>query len=396
VHNTDRILTTHVGSLVRPPEFRRILEARRDGGPFDHAEYERVLRRSVIDVVRHQADAGIDIVSDGEFGKSIHWAAYVLNRMSGLEYRPTGYFDASPMAQSKDMIEFPDFYPEYMASQGFENEGAGGWECIGPLTYTGQDELQRDIDNLKAGLAEVDIVAGFLPVVAPASVAGVGWSESPYASEEEFVYAVADVLRVEYEAILDAGLILQIDDAFLPWTYDLMVPPATMEEYRAWAQLRVDALNHALRGLPEEQIRYHICWGSFNTPHVGDVPAKDIVDLVLQVDAGSYLIEMANPRHEHEWRIWEDVKLPDGKVLIPGVITHQTNVVEHPELVAERLTRLAKLVGRENVQGGTDCGFSQGPFANRVHESIQWAKLRSLAEGAEISSRELWDAGVPA
>ena len=189
-----------------------------------------------------------------------------------------------------------------------------------------------------------------------------GWSESPYATEEEFIYAVADVLRVEYEAILDAGLILQVDDAFLPWTYDLMVPPATMEEYRAWAQLRVDALNHALRGLPEERIRYHICWGSFNTPHVGDVPAKDIIDLVLQVNAGSYLIEMANPRHEHEWRIWEDVKLPEGKVLIPGVITHQTNVVEHPELVAERLTRLAKLVGRENVQGGTDCGFSQGPF----------------------------------
>jgi 5-methyltetrahydropteroyltriglutamate--homocysteine methyltransferase len=175
-----------------------------------------------------------------------------------------------------------------------------------------------------------------------------------------------------------------------------MVQPATMEEYRAWAQLRVDALNHALRELPEEQIRYHICWGSFNTPHVGDVPAKDIIDLVLQVDAGSYLIEMANPRHEHEWRIWEDVKLPEGKVLIPGVITHQTNVVEHPELVAERLTRLAKLVGRENVQGGTDCGFSQGPFSNRVHESIQWAKLRSLAEGAEISTRDLWDAGVPA
>jgi 5-methyltetrahydropteroyltriglutamate--homocysteine methyltransferase len=169
-----------------------------------------------------------------------------------------------------------------------------------------------------------------------------------------------------------------------------------MEEYRAWAQLRVDALNHALRGLPEDRIRYHICWGSFNTPHVGDVPAKDIIDLVLQVRAGSYLIEMANPRHEHEWRLWEDVRLPDGKVLIPGVITHQTNVVEHPELVAERLTRLARLVGRENVVGGTDCGFSQGPFANRVHESIQWAKLRALSEGAAIAGAELWPAGAAA
>jgi 5-methyltetrahydropteroyltriglutamate--homocysteine methyltransferase len=396
VHNTDRILTTHVGSLVRPPEFRRILEARRDGGPFDQAEYERVLRRSVIDVVRKQAQAGVDVVSDGEFGKSIHWAAYVLKRLSGLEYRETGYFDASPMRRSKDMIEFPDFYPEYMANQGFENEGAGGWHCVGELTYTGQDELRRDIDNLKAGLAEVDVVGGFLPVVAPASVAGIDPGEGPYATEEEFIYAVAEALRVEYTTILDAGLTLQIDDAFLPWTYDLMVPPATMEEYRAWAQLRVDALNHALRGLPEERIRYHICWGSFNVPHVGDVPAKDIIDLVLQVRASSYLIEMANPRHEHEWRVWEDVRLPDGKVLIPGVITHQTNVVEHPELVAERLTRLARLVGRENVQGGTDCGFSQGPFAARVHESIQWAKLRSLSEGAEIATRELWGAGVPA
>jgi 5-methyltetrahydropteroyltriglutamate--homocysteine methyltransferase len=396
LHSTDRLLTTHVGSLVRPPEFRRILERRRDGEAVDEAEYERMLRQAVIDVVRHQAEAGIDIVSDGEFGKSITWAAYVNKRLSGLEHRPAAYFDVSPMAQSKDMIEFPDFYPEYMAGQGFELEGAGGWFCTGPLRYTGQAELQRDIDNIKAGLEGVDVLAGFLPVVAPASVAGVDWSESPYATEEEFVFAIADVLRVEYEAILDAGLILQVDDAFLPWTYDLMVPPATMEDYRRWAQLRIDALNHALRGLAEDRVRYHICWGSFNTPHVGDVPAKDIIDLVLQVNAGSYLIEMANPRHEHEWRIWEDVKLPDGKALIPGVITHQTNVVEHPELVAERLERLARLVGRENVLGGTDCGFSQGPFAARVHESIQWAKLRSLSEGAALASRALWGVGAPA
>jgi 5-methyltetrahydropteroyltriglutamate--homocysteine methyltransferase len=195
MHNPDRLLTTHVGSLVRPPGFRRILEARRDGEPFDQAEYERALREAVIDVVRQQAEAGIDIVSDGEFGKSIHWAAYVNTRMAGLEYRPVDYADASPMAQSKDMIEFPDFYPQYMASQGFEVEGAGGWHAVGELAYTGQAELQRDIDNLKAGLAEVDVLAGFLPVVAPASVAGVAWEESPYASEEEFIFAVADVLR---------------------------------------------------------------------------------------------------------------------------------------------------------------------------------------------------------
>jgi 5-methyltetrahydropteroyltriglutamate--homocysteine methyltransferase len=390
VHNTDRMLTTHVGSLVRPPALRSIIEARRDGQPYDQAEYERVLRSSVADVVRGQAEAGVDIVSDGEFGKSFTWAAYVNERLGGIEYRAKAFIDASAMRQSRDAREFPDFYIDYMLSQNFEPEGAGGWECIGPLSYTGQETLQRDIDNLKAGLAEVDVTAGFLPVVAPASVAGVGWSESPYATEEEFVYAVAEALRTEYTTILDAGLLLQIDDAFLPWTYDLMVPPATMEEYRAWARLRVEALNHALRGLPEDRIRYHICWGSFNTPHVGDVPAKDIIDLVLSVTAGSYLIEMANPRHEHEWRIWEDVALPEGKVLIPGVVSHSTNVVEHPELIAERLTRLARLVGRENVIAGTDCGFAQGPFTPRVHESIQWAKLRSISEGAGLATQELW------
>ena len=393
MHNTDRLLTTHVGSLVRPPEFRALLERRRDGEAVDQADYERLLRQSVIDVVRQQADAGVDIVSDGEFGKALNWAAYANQRL-GLEWRDVAL--QVPDWQSKDAVEFPDFYQDYMLSQGFEPEASVGWFCTDEVTYTGQAELQRDIDNLKAGLAEVDVVGGFLPVVAPASVTGIDWSESRYTSEEEFVFGIAEALRVEYQAILDAGLILQVDDAFLTWMYDLMVPPATMEDYRRWAQVRVDALNHALRGLPEDRVRYHICWGSFNTPHIGDIPAEDIIDLVLQVNAGSYLIEMGNPRHEHEWRIWEDVKLPDGKVLIPGVISHSTNVVEHPKLVAERLTRLAKLVGRENVLGGTDCGFSQGPFAARVHESIQWAKLRTLSEGAALASRELWGAGVAA
>jgi 5-methyltetrahydropteroyltriglutamate--homocysteine methyltransferase len=396
MHSTDRLLTTHVGSLVRPPKLLEVLERRRDGESVDEAEFDGVLRESVIEVVRHQADAGIDIVSDGEFGKSITWANYVYPRLSGLEHRPEVGWDPSLVQHSQDAIEFPEFYFDYMAHQGIEMDEARGWYCTGELRYTGQDELQRDIANLKAGLEQVDVVGGFLPVVAPASVSGVDWSESPYATEEEFVFGVAEALRVEYQAILDAGLLLQVDDAFLPWTYDLMVPPATMEDYRAWAQLRIDALNHALRGLPEDRIRYHICWGSFNVPHVGDVPAREIIDLVLQVNAGSYLIEMANPRHEHEWRIWEDVKLPEGKVLIPGVISHCTNVVEHPELVAERLTRLARLVGRENVLGGTDCGFAQGPFVRRVHESIQWAKLRSLSEGAAVATSELWGARVAA
>jgi 5-methyltetrahydropteroyltriglutamate--homocysteine methyltransferase len=211
-----------------------------------------------------------------------------------------------------------------------------------------------------------------------------------YATEEDYVHAIADALRVEYRAIIDAGLTVQVDDAHLPMMHDQMIPPATPEDFRRWAGLRIDALNHALEGLPTERTRYHICWGSFNSPHVGDVPFRDIADLVLRVDVGAYAIEMANPRHEHEWRVWEDVALPDGKVLLPGVIAHTTNVVEHPELVAERLVRLARLVGRENVIGSTDCGFAQGPFVRRVHPSIMWAKLAALVEGAELATRRLW------
>jgi 5-methyltetrahydropteroyltriglutamate--homocysteine methyltransferase len=232
-------------------------------------------------------------------------------------------------------------------------------------------------------------------VVAPASVFGIEW-EGVYSSEEEFLYAIADALREEYKLILDAGLLLQVDDAFIPWMFDIMVPPGTLADYRRWAESRIEILNHALRDLPEDRIRYHICWGSFNAPHVGDVPARDILDIVLKVRARYYLVEMANPRHEHEWRVWESLKLPEGKVLVPGVISHSTNVVEHPELVAERLVRLAKLVGRENLMGGTDCGFAQGPFIQRVHPTIMWAKLGALAEGARLATRELWGAPVAA
>ena len=211
-----------------------------------------------------------------------------------------------------------------------------------------------------------------------------------YKDDEEFLFKLAEALREEYKAIVDAGLMVQIDDAFLPYMYDVAFAADDLAQYRKWAALRIDALNHAIAGLPEDRIRYHICWGSFNTPHVTDVPLKDIVDLVLKVKAGSYCIEMGNPRHEHEWRVWEKAKLPAGKKLIPGVISHSTNVVEHPELVAERLTRIARLIGRENVMGGTDCGFAQSPYVRRVHPSIMWAKLQALAEGARLASQELW------
>jgi 5-methyltetrahydropteroyltriglutamate--homocysteine methyltransferase len=389
-HSTERILTTHVGSLVRPPELVALLKARADGEA-DESELADCLRRSVAEVVAHQADVGIDIVSDGEFGKGISWSRYILERLDGFEDRPDpARRESDPkrvLGPRTDTEQFPEFYAEYDKTQGFAGSMRNCY-CVGPISYAGQDAIARDIANLTAALAEVSVSA-FMPAVAPGSVAYERKDEF-YESEEAYIFAIADALRDEYRAIIDAGFTLQVDDAHLPMMHDQMVPPATHEDYLRWAQLRIDALNHALEGIPEDRSRYHICWGSFNSPHVGDVPFKDIAGLVLQVRVGGYAIEMANPRHEHEWRVWEDLELPVDRVLIPGVMSHVTNVVEHPELVCERITRLAGLVGRENVIAGSDCGFAQGPFVRRVHPSIMWAKLAALAEGAELASRELW------
>jgi 5-methyltetrahydropteroyltriglutamate--homocysteine methyltransferase len=264
-----------------------------------------------------------------------------------------------------------------------------GWALTGPIRYTGQAAIQRDLANFNAATKGVKTTDLFMAAVAPASVAPDRVDEY-YKSDEEYVFAIADALHQEYKAIVDAGLILQVDDAYLALTYEVMVPPRTLKDYRKWATIRIEALNHALKGLPEERTRYHVCWGSWNGPHVFDVELKDIVDLILKVRVGGYLLEMANPRHEHEWRVWENVTLPKGRALIPGVISHSTNVVEHPKLVAERLVRLAKLVGRDNLIAGTDCGFAQGPFVQRVHPSIMWAKLQTLVEGARLASKQLW------
>jgi 5-methyltetrahydropteroyltriglutamate--homocysteine methyltransferase len=389
--STERIPTTHVGSLIRPPRLREFLSAIREHATYDQAAFESCLRESVLEVVQRQAQAGIDIVSDGEFGKQILWNAYINERLEGVEKDPAP--PPAPFPPSNDARLFPEFWAGYAGSQGFDHTDAVGFLASGPISYRGHAAITRDIENLTGALATVDVTDGFLTAVAPASVAGIGWQEV-YASEEDFLYAVADALHEEYRLIIESGLMLQVDDAFIPWMYDLMVPPGTLEDYRRWAASRVEIVNHALRGLPPERVRYHICWGSFNAPHVGDVAAADIIDIVLAVNAGWYAIEMANPRHEHEWRVWEDTKLPEGKVLIPGVISHATNVVEHPLLVAERLERLGRLVGRENLAGGTDCGFAQGPFIQRVHPTIQWAKLEALAEGAAIASGRLW--GEPA
>jgi 5-methyltetrahydropteroyltriglutamate--homocysteine methyltransferase len=394
--NADRILTTHVGSLIRPPKLIEFWRAIEDGKPYDEAAFEACLTESIAEVVRQQADVGIDIVSDGEFSKGVNWAFYIFKRLSGITVRPaTPEESKDPMASmrgGRDVSAFPEFYAEYDAASGLGKRLGNRIVVNGSLTYSAQ-QVARDIANLKAGVAKAKnkypSLAGFLPVVAPASALP-GAKIEHYKDEESFLTALADALHQEYKAIVDAGLYVQIDDAFLPYMHERMVPPMSNADYRRWAQLRVDALNHALRGIPEERSRYHICWGSWNGPHAFDVPLKDIVDLILQVRVGHYSFEAANPRHAHEWRVWETVKLRPGQVLIPGVISHATNIVEHPELVAERIVRLAKIVGRENVMGGTDCGFAQSPFARRVHPSIMWSKLASLAEGARIATQTLW------
>ena len=379
----QRILTTHVGSLIRPARLVPHLSAILDGRTYDEDAFDEALKRSVDEVVRQQADTGLDIINDGEFGKT-HWYRYVIDRFAGIESRAVGpnqtYF------VGKDRERFAEFYAEY--DKGIPRARLE-WAITRPLSYCGAAALRRDIGNLKAALAGVDKRQGFLPVVAPASLFPELKNEF-YRNDEEFVYAIAEALREEYKLITDAGLIVQIDDAWLPAMYERMVPPGTPDDFRRWASMCIDALNHALRGVPEHLTRYHICWGSWNGPHTADLPLKEFVDLLLRIQVGGYSVEGANPRHEHEWRVWGHVKLPKGRKLIPGLVSHATNIVEHPELVAERIVRLAKLVGRDNLIASTDCGFAQGALYRRVHPSIMWAKLESLVEGARLASIELF------
>jgi 5-methyltetrahydropteroyltriglutamate--homocysteine methyltransferase len=386
-----RILTTHVGSLIRPPELLKFIRPKQDGQAYDRQAYAKCLRESVAAVVRRQLDAGIDLVSDGEFGKSISWSQYALERLSGFERRAARPGEHG-FNRGADRTRFAEFYRELDAADGppaAVGASAGVAVCVGPISYTGEEEIRRDIENFKAALNGAQGALGFLPVASPTSVIPDRKNEY-YKSEEALLFAIADAMRTEYRAIIDAGLLLQLDDARLAVTYDRMVPPASFAQYRNWVAMNVEAINHALQGIPEERVRYHVCWGSWPGPHSTDVALKDIADLVLKVNAGSYLIEGANPRHEHEWQVWESVKLPEGKVLAPGMISHATNVVEHPELIAQRIVRLAKLVGRERVMASTDCGFAQGPFHRRVHPSIMWAKLEALAEGARSASKALF------
>jgi 5-methyltetrahydropteroyltriglutamate--homocysteine methyltransferase len=406
----ERVLATHTGSLIRPPDLLEFLAAQARGESIDQDAYAKTLKAAVDDTVRRQVEAGIDVVNDGEMGKS-SWITYLYERVSGLEPRMVPLEGASVLPPSRDRQVFPEFYAELDAEFDRENresigmaadEEAGAqegqeaqvWVCTGPISYD-TTALERDIANFKESLEGQDVVDAFLPVVAPASAY---WLQNEYYdSEEDFVFGLADALHDEYKTIVDSGLLLQVDDAVLMHEADsIMSLGGSWEDYRKWAELRVEALNRALEGLPEDRIRYHICWGSWHGPHAYDPPLQDVVDMVLRVNARYYAIEQANPRHEHEWQVWEDVKLPDGKQLIPGVVTHHTNVVEHPDLVAQRLVRLANIVGRENVLGGTDCGFAQGAFVRRVHPSIQWAKLAALSEGCRIATEQLFGAKAAA
>ncbi|HLH97824.1 MAG TPA: cobalamin-independent methionine synthase II family protein [Xanthobacteraceae bacterium] len=384
--SVERILTTHVGSLIRPPELQEFLRRKQSGKDYDQTAHDACLKRSVAEVVRHQAEAGIDVVSDGEFGKSISWSQYALERLSGFERRPV-MPEANPFQRGADRERFAEFYAELDAREGVATTTDA--ICVGPIAYVGQAELARDIENFRAALRATKVTEAFLPVAAPGSVIPDRKNEF-YASEADCLQAIGQAMRSEYRMIVEAGFLLQLDDARAAVSYDRMVPPGSFADYRDWVALQIDVLNQAIEGLPAERIRYHVCWGSWPGPHTTDVALRDIVDLILKARVGAFVIEGANPRHEHEWQVWGQVKLPPGKVLIPGVISHATNIVEHPELVAERITRLAGLIGRENLIAGTDCGFAQGPFHRRVHPSIMWAKLEALAAGARLASRTLW------
>ncbi|HLI82905.1 MAG TPA: cobalamin-independent methionine synthase II family protein [Bryobacteraceae bacterium] len=377
----NRILTTHVGSLVRPPEIRD-LAAAAEKDPAVRETYEHALANAIAGAVRRQVDAGIDIINDGEYAKS-GWSSYVLGRISGFEIRPE---QLRPLIWlGRDRERFAEFIAKDMPRV---LTGAPTEACVGPIAYRDTRPIQTNIAMLQSALAEAKVEEGFLTAVAPASTAYDGVNEY-YRTDKEYVYAIAEALREEYLAIYRSGLLLQVDDAVLANMYDHLVQSGP-EKYRQWAELRVEALNHALAGIPEDRIRYHVCFGSWHVPHLADAPLDALIGLILKVRAGAYSIEAANPRHEHEWRVWETAKLPDGKILIPGVVTHHTVTVEHPRLVADRIIRYARIVGRENVIAGTDCGFAQMAFIQRVPESVMWEKLKALVEGAKIASRELW------
>jgi 5-methyltetrahydropteroyltriglutamate--homocysteine methyltransferase len=379
--STERILTTHAGALPRPPELRELVLAKARGEAIDEAALARQLPAAVREVVARQIACCLDIVNDGELSKP-NFTDYVATRLSGIARRPGGTGQRRLDMTARDALRFPDYFT---ATRRVRYAGGAVLPvCTGELRYVGQAELRRDLDNFRAALSGVEGVEAFLPANTPGTIEH--WlANEHYENDEAFLFAIAEAMRTEYEAIVEAGFLLQIDDPDLPDGWACR-PGLSVAQYRDYALLRIEALNHGLRNIPKEKVRLHVCWGSFHGPHHDDIPLKDIIDLIFRVRAGSFSIEASNPCHEHEWRVFETVKLPDGATLIPGVVGHCTDFIEHPDLVAERLVRYARLVGRENVLAGTDCGLG-----TRVgHPSICWAKLDSLVEGARRASRTLW------
>jgi 5-methyltetrahydropteroyltriglutamate--homocysteine methyltransferase len=374
-----RIRTTHVGSLPRPHDLLDLMRARLAGEPYDRERYESRVRRAVAESVRRQVDCGIDIVADGEQSKP-GFFTYVKERLAGFVPRPgkkVAFFDAERQA-------FPEYYQEYFARAmtGGSIAPVVPMVCTGPVKYIGEEALRRDIDNLKAAMAASGAKAAFMPSVAPS---GAGTNEY-YKSDEEFFFAVAGAMRQEYKAIVDAGLYLQIDDPFI--TDNFQDPALDEREHRRVAEIHVEAINHALRGIPAEKVRFHTCYGINEGPRVHDPALGVVAPYMLRINAGAYSFEAANARHEHEYHYWESAKLPDDKILVPGVITHASNIVEHPELIAERLARFARIVGPERVIASADCGFSsQATYKPEVHPTVMWAKFQAMAEGARLAAK---------
>ena len=403
-HSTDHILTTHAGSLSRTAELIELNHKRTSGQKVDDKTYAAGLATAVKSVVDKQHTIGIDILNDGEFGKPMSqaydygvWWNYAFERIAGFvpadqvpesQHKKSSVADfaLTSFANRRDWQTFGEFYQDPF-STGLTGSAARRTTrrpvCTGAISYKGQAQTAADIANLKAAMKAAKIEEGFMTSVAPGSFAR--GEDLHYKTEEEFVHAAAEAMRDEYKAIVDAGLVLQIDDPSLSDNWDMINPEPPLAAYKKFAMVRIDALNHALRGLPQDRVRYHICWGSWHGPHTTDIPLADIVDVMLAVNAGAYSVEAGNVRHEHEWRVWADGRLPKGKIIIPGVVSHATNVVEHPRLVADRIVKYAGLVGRENVIAGTDCGFG-----GRIHPQIAWAKLEALAQGASLATKELW------
>ncbi len=384
IKSNDRIKVTHAGTLPRPADLSKMLYARAAGAPVDKAELDAKVKAVVADVVKQQAACGIDSVNDGEISKA-NFTFYIRERLAGITQRDIDPEKGPPRLDisGRDVLEFPGYFKAGLGGFGDSNPKRRIF-CSSALAYTGQESLKTDIANFKAALDRVKVEEAFLPSITPGTIEHWLINEH-YANEEKFLFAIADALAVEYKAIVDAGFLLQLDNPDLPDGWQ-MYPNMTVADYRKYAELRVAALNHALRDIPREKIRLHVCWGSAHGPHKHDIPLREIVDVILSVKASSYSIEASNPAHEHEWKVFENVKWNPDAVLIPGVIGHCTDLIEHPELIAERLVRYAKIVGRENVMGGSDCGVG-----SRVgHGEICWGKFKAMAEGARIATKQLW------